>query len=177
MFRTQSTKLMLAAATMTVALLAGCGGSSGHPNASGSPSTKGVTSQSPIGAVTPAAASSASGSSGSSESSGGPSSACDFLKNGPFKDLGSNDSASTIAGKLRYDANYIRTSFPSELHDDGNLLASMLDEGASRLDGGAAPNAALVSSIMQEHQAAYRTALGDFVRYAIVHCESTSTAP
>jgi hypothetical protein len=176
MFRTQSTKFVLAAATMTVALLAGCGGSSGHSSAAGSSGGTGsAKSQSPNGAVTPAAASgSSAGSSGAS--SGTPKSACDFLENGPWKALGEGDSASTIASKLRSDANYIRQSFPAELHDDGNVLASMLDEGASKLDSGAPANASLVSSIMSEHRAAYRTALGDFVRYAIVHC-APKTAP
>jgi hypothetical protein len=169
MFRTQSTKLMLAAATMTVVLLAGCGGSSSHGTAAGSPGAPSTAkSASPVSAAALAAASSSSGS---------PSSPCDFLKAGPFKDLGAGDSASTIASKLRTDANYVRQSFPAELHDDANVLASMLDEGAGKIDGGAAANASLVSSIMQEHQAAYRTALGDFIRYTIVHCVSSTTAP
>jgi hypothetical protein len=172
MFRTQSTKYMLAAATMTVALLAGCGGSSGHSNAAGSPGASSTAKNpTPVSAATPAAASSSSGSSGS------PTSTCDFLKNGPFKELGEGDSASTIAGKLRSDASYIRQSFPAELHDDANVLASMLDEGASKLDGGASPNASLVSSIVNEHQAAYRTALGDFIRYSVTHCMSSTSAP
>jgi hypothetical protein len=171
MFRMQSTKIMLAAATTTVALLAGCSGSSSHDAAGASKGAGAAKNATPVSAVAPAAANSSGGNAGS------PSSACDFLKGGPFGGLSASDSASSIVSQLRAQANSFRTQFPAQLHDAANVLASMLDEGASKIDGGAKPDGALVASIVREHNNEYEAAMAQLLGYMKTNCEPHTTAP
>jgi hypothetical protein len=63
------------------------------------------------------------------------------------------------------------------LHDAANTLASMLDEGASKIDGGAKPDGALVASIVHEHNSAYEAAMADVLGYMKTNCEPQTTAP